>query len=268
METGYVHVELLAREAQRIFRHFGASRLEARPGGDYALTTRPGGRAKLRVGAAAVQAFAQRGLIALESDGRFALTPEGTALAARLKGGADGFAAQHGIFTRTPEGQLINRASSPLDWLRQHRAPGGALFLSVEERDAADQLERDFELSQMRPRLGQDWSMLPVGGKRRASGGGSDVPLMAIDARRRVYAALEAAGPVLGDVLFDICCEARPFSMVERGHGLPQRAGKAVAKIALLRLAVHYGLLRAEASLGRLRVWRPARAGETQSAAS
>ena len=76
----------------------------------------------------------------------------------------------------------------------------------------------------------------------------------------RMYSlpALEAAGPGLCDLLFDVVCLARGLNEAERGFGWPQRSGKAILRLALDRLAIHYGLISGRRNPGRIEAWRAA----------
>jgi hypothetical protein len=63
-----------------------------------------------------------------------------------------------------------------------------------------------------------------------------------LDARRRVEAALAAAGPGLATIVERVVCEGEGLATAERAMGWPARAGKVVLAIALDRLAAHYRL--------------------------
>ena len=58
--------------------------------------------------------------------------------------------------------------------------------------------------------------------------------------------AMEALGPGLSDIVFRICCFLEGLETAEKRLGWSARSGKVVLKIALERLALHYGIAPAE----------------------
>lgn len=147
-----------------------------------------------------------------------------------------------------------NQRESPLAWLARRRDAQGRVFLSAAEVDAGERLRADFEAASLGPRVGQDWSrfLAPVDEPARVSGG----PVGAAAPRARVRAALDALGPGLDDVALRVCCFLEGLEALERAEGWASRSGKVVLKIALGRLARHYGLDLAGPESRRIGVWR------------
>ncbi len=139
----------------------------------------------------------------------------------------------------------INRAESPLARLKFRGLVDALQFA------AGEKLRRDFTLGQLTPRMGVDLTA-PV-----MSGGGAQDNLsdIALAARQRFNRALTAVGPGLSDLLFDVCCHLLPLEGAEDRRGWSKRSGRVVLKIALDRLAAHYGL-DVTAQKSGIRAWR------------
>lgn len=215
-------------------------------------------------------AFALQEWIACDKAGKIAcysITPVGRAALKRLltdeRGAAtaEGFAeaqtpfqAQHRVFAErtvmaedgSGERRLrFNLAESPLSVLGRKRDKGGAAYLSADLIEAGERLREDFEQAQMGPRVTQNWDrFLTAGSERGASGRGPAAGPS--DARARVAKAMEALGPGLSDIVFRICCFLEGLETAEKRLGWSARSGKVVLKIALERLAAHYGIAPAE----------------------
>lgn len=159
------------------------------------------------------------------------------------------FAAQHAAPGRrtamradgVAESLKVNLRESPLAWLATRAGPDGAPFLTPDEVEAGERLRADFEAAQMGPRVTQDWRafLTPASGSRGPGAGPAEGPTAA---RSRVSSALEALGPGLADAALRTCCHLEGLEAVERSMGWSARSGKVVLKIALQRLAVHYGV--------------------------
>lgn len=128
---------------------------------------------------------------------------------------------------------------SPLLALARRRDKGGDPFLSDELVAAGERLREDFELSQMGPRVAQNWDRFMTAGVQ----GGQMPAQMARGpeaARARIAAALRDLGPGLGDVALRCCCYLEGLELAERRMGWSARSGKIVLRIALQRLRRHY----------------------------
>ncbi len=89
------------------------------------------------------------------------------------------------------------------------------------------------------PRVTMCWDPAPTS---RSSGSANDPATAQFVARQRFDAAVTAVGPGLSDVLWRVVCMGEGLEVAERALGWPNRAGKLVLKLALDRLAAHYGL--------------------------
>ncbi|HXV74494.1 MAG TPA: DUF6456 domain-containing protein [Sphingomonadales bacterium] len=163
----------------------------------------------------------------------------------------DPFQAQHRqtvLAPRVIDGKRrrveVNIGGSPLGWLSRRKGRGGAPFLNQALVEAGETLARDFELAGLQPRTIGFYDGVPVTGKKYASGQGRDWTPRQLDARRRVEKALAAAGAGLADVLVRVCCFHEGLEAAERALEWPTRSGKVVLKLALERLALHYGYIK------------------------
>jgi len=216
-------------------------------------------------------AFALQEWIACDKAGKIAcysITPVGRAALKRLltdersPPAAEGFAeaqtpfqAQHRVFAErtvmaedgSGERRLrFNLAESPLSVLGRKRDKDGAAYLAADLIEAGERLREDFELAQMGPRVTQNWERFLTAGSERGAGGRGPAEGPS-DARARVAKAMEALGPGLSDIVFRICCFLEGLETAEKRLGWSARSGKVVLKIALERLAAHYGIAPAEA---------------------
>ena len=252
----------LCREARRVLRKLdGEARALVRGGNGKYLVWRGGKPESSHCTCAqpVVAAFVARGwLEALGTDPQsYRLSEAGAAWLRRAEADGDPYAAQHQIRVKRtivdPEGVerevVANRAESPLERLHARKLIDAAQFA------AGERLRRDYTLAQLSPRLGVDLSTHVASGPRGAA---RDVFIAdtVLAAKQRFARAMEAVGPGLNDLLFDVCCALLGLEESERGFGWPARAGKVVLGLALDRLALHYGFVVTAPMRARMRSWR------------
>ncbi len=208
-------------------------------------------RALMDIPATAADAMIANGWLSAEQ-GRWTLSASGRAWLARRQGQATPPRARsHGRREMTdPDGITrhlrVNLAESPLDWLARRKDKSGRPFLSRAQVEAGERLRADYETGQMGQKITASWDMaLAASDRRRVRSQARDgltTSERALAARQRVHAALEAAGPGLEDILLQVCCLSRGLEAAERALGWPRRSARLILRIALQRLALHYGL--------------------------
>ena len=198
---------------------------------------------------AVAEAMALKGWIACDAPGRLAryhITKAGRAalggLLAEAENRASGFADAQTQFSAqdeaAPRRMRYTANESPLVALARRRDRDGARFIPEDLVRAGERLREDFELSQMGPRVTQDWSRFLTAPGGGGSAGG---PARGFEAaRRRVEGALHDLGPGLGDIALRCCCHLEGLEKAERRMGWSARSGKIVLRIALQRLKRHY----------------------------
>ena len=184
------------------------------------------------------------------SVGRYTITSVGRAALRRMMAEDNGFSEQHQVFGEKnvqmgADGEIkrmrYNIAESPLNLLGRKRGADGAPFLSCAQIAAGERLREDFEMAHMGPRVAQNWDRFLTSASR---GGFSDnSPAEGSSAAQaRVSKALTALGPGLADIAFRVCCFLDGLEKAEKRLGWSARSGKVVLRIALQRLAQHYGM--------------------------
>ncbi|MGD9658084.1 MAG: DUF6456 domain-containing protein [Methylocystis sp.] len=208
--------------------------------------------ARARLPAAAGEAALAEGLVRWQDDGgerRLALTDAGRAYLRRLSAPAveqaEPFRAQHAAYAlrrldRGARPTLVNEAESPLVWLARRKDREGRSFLDSAQLEAGERFRRDIEQAQLLQRVTANWEASINAAQRGADAG--TVSEVAIDARRRLARAFDSVGPELAGLLTDVCGYLKGLEIVESERGWPARSAKVVLKIALDRLARHYGL--------------------------
>ncbi|MBM3551932.1 MAG: ATPase [Alphaproteobacteria bacterium] len=192
------------------------------------------------------------GLVRWEDGGgarRLALTDAGRAHLRRLSAPeieqAEPFRAQHASYAlrqldRGARPALVNEAESPLAWLARRKDREGRSFLDAAQIEAGERFRRDIEQAQLLQRVTANWEA-SINAARRGSDAGA-VSELAIDARRRLARAFDAVGPEMAGLMTDVCGYLKGLEIVESERGWPARSAKVVLRIALDRLARHYGL--------------------------
>lgn len=127
----------------------------------------------------------------------------------------------------------VNLAESPLAWLVRRD------MITAVQFTASERLRGDFMRAGQAPCVTMRWDPAPISGR---GGDRLDPTTAQIVARQRFDAAVTAVGPGLTDVLWRVVCMGEGLETAERALGWPTRAGKLVLRLALDRLATHYGL--------------------------
>lgn len=247
------------------------------------------------VAVAAATLLLQRGFVRETSPGAFALTDSGRAMASRVADDAEDHAVDvapvaplprrrgRPASTRrtakakaapvekaaAPPGRIIaeatlqhegeavtvqiNEAESPLAWLHRRRDRNGVPFIDATCFEAGERLRRDMTVARLMPRVTSRWS--PATGGNSGPAAATDAM---VSARQRLDRALDAVDGDYAGILLDVCGFLKRIEDVERERHWPPRSGKVVLKLALQRLAAHYGLAREARgpdSAGRIRTW-------------
>ena len=184
------------------------------------------------------------------SVGRYTITSVGRAALRRMLADDNGFLEQHQEFEDRrakvgADGEIkrlrYNIAESPLGLLGRKRGPDGASFLSAAQITAGERLREDFEMAHMGPRVAQNWDRFLTSASR--GGFNDNAPAEGPSAAQaRVSKALTQLGPGLADIAFRVCCFLDGLEKAEKRLGWSARSGKVVLRIALQRLAQHYGI--------------------------
>ncbi|WP_363349743.1 DUF6456 domain-containing protein [Methylocystis echinoides] len=133
------------------------------------------------------------------------------------------------------------RSREPSRLLARRKGADGRPFLDPAQIEAGERFRRDIEQAQILQRVTANWESSGAGARRGADAG-VVVTEIALDARKRLARAYDAVGPDLAGLLTDMCGYLKGLETVESERGWPARSGKVVLKIALARLARHYGI--------------------------
>lgn len=260
----------LAREAKRLLAALGAPGAYAFPdptdaealilrGGGSGVSI-GGGRFGTRAGAALLNAgLAER---SGENRQRLVIVDAGRARLQRMRWPSEtACLAQHLELVEVSEARgaphvLKDLSESPLAWMARRRGRDGMPLIDAAAFAAGERLRQDLTVAAILPRVSVDWARPRVdGGGASDPASGSDAPFAA---RVRVDHALAAVGSELSGLLIDLCGFLKGLERIESERQWPPRSGKVVARIALARLAEHYGIEREATGpeRARHRSWR------------
>lgn len=128
----------------------------------------------------------------------------------------------------------VNLAESPLGWLL---ARG---LVTERQFEAGERLREDWERAQIEPSVTMAWDSAPQSKIARGAPHALRESEKQVAAKKRLAAAVEAAGPGLSDIAWRVICAGEGMRDAERALGWPARAGKLVLCLALDRLADFY----------------------------
>ncbi len=185
-----------------------------------------------------------------EGEGGYRLSSAGEGRLARLEQVSDQpFADQHrqpaprAIMNRLGE-RTVMKSTMPGPLARYLKPIGNKpALLNAAHASAAEIFVRDYERSALSSRVTADWSAPPGSKHRGRPADRADAPTSRLDAQARVMDALEAVGPGLDQLIFAILIREVGMGQTEREQGWPERAGAAMLKLGMDRLAVHYRLM-------------------------
>ena len=240
----------MRRDIVKALRAIGERKVRLAADGSVPFPCKNSGRGDTaaKVEAVLVSHMVSDGLLA-RVRGEVSRTDAGRAFLRRALSSAadDGFTEQQRVAVSTvvKDGAnlcsvTVNAAESPLAWLATRKDKTGAPMLSEPQVRAGERLASDFARGHQRDRITQSWNVSGVRGS--APRDRLMLSEAAQDARARVERAFEAVGPVLDEVLRLVCCEELGLEVVEKRFGWPARSGKVVLRLALDRLAAHYGI--------------------------
>jgi hypothetical protein len=193
------------------------------------------------------------------------MSPPGAAHLRRA-GAEDPFQDQHrdtgsALFATEsgPARLRVDLDESPLDWLRRRRDRDGAPLIDDAAYQAGERLRADIHVAGLLPSVTSRWAPVQGDGGRR---GPADATDRVVAARQRIRHAFDAVGGDFSDLLIDLCGFLKGLEAIERERRWPPRSAKVVIRIALARLAEHYGLesVATGPASRRVRVWHDAAA--------
>ncbi len=150
----------------------------------------------------------------------------------------------------------IDTEESPLDWLRRRRGRDGEPMIDEASYQAGERLRTDIMLAGLLPGVTARWDATPRSGGPVSPADATD---RMIAARQRIRNAFDAVGADFSDLLMDLCGFLKGLELIERERRWPPRSAKIVVRMALARLAEHYGIesaARGPAASRGIRAWQ------------
>lgn len=155
-----------------------------------------------------------------------------------------------------PRRVRVDAEESPLDWLRRRKGRDGEPLIEEAAYQAGERLRTDIMLAGLLPGVTARWDAMPRGGGPVSP---SDATDRMVAARQRIRHAFDAVGADFADLLMDLCGFLKGLELIERERRWPPRSGKVVVRLALARLAEHYGIESAARGPGAsrgIRAWQ------------
>ncbi|QFU18138.1 ATPase [Microvirga thermotolerans] len=150
----------------------------------------------------------------------------------------------------------VDAEESPLDWLRRRRGRDGRPLIDDASYQAGERLRTDIALAGLLPGVTARWDPTPRGEGPASPGEATD---RMVAARQRIRNAFDAVGADFGDLLMDLCGFMKGLELIERERQWPPRSAKVVVRLALARLAEHYGIeaaAKGPAASRGIRAWK------------
>ena len=154
-----------------------------------------------------------------------------------------------------PQRVRVDAEESPLDWLRRRKGRDGRPLIDEAAYQAGERLRTDIMLAGLLPGVTARWDASPRGGPASPS----DATDRMVAARQRLRHAFDAVGADFADLLTDLCGFLKGLEVIERERHWPARSAKVVVRLALARLAEHYGIeaaARGPAASRGIRAWQ------------
>ncbi|MGL5361909.1 MAG: DUF6456 domain-containing protein [Bosea sp. (in: a-proteobacteria)] len=153
---------------------------------------------------------------------------------------------------------VVNMLESPLAWLHRRKDRQGRPQISAAAFAAGERFRADVTLAQMLPRITSNWSAAISSGRRGPADDPASASEAVLAARQRVRKACDILGPESSGLVLDVCAFLKRLEQVEIERGWPVRSAKLALRLALDRLADHYGLVErvTGSDRQRTRVWQ------------